>query len=55
MRRMGKIIWILFYIAFVPLLCIRYVSMATGAICKSFCAKNVIHIDDEYDVFDVFA
>ena len=58
---MGKIIWILFYIAFVPSLCIRYVSMATGAICNSFFAKNFIQASDDEDdavkgdVFDAFA
>ena len=57
MRRMGKIIWVLIYIAFIPLLCIRYASIVVNAVLRSF-YRNYMGDDEDVhkgDLFDIFA
>ena len=52
MRRWGKIIWVLFYIAFIPFWCMRYTSILLGAIVKSFVKR---YYDEKLEEFDYFS
>ena len=40
MRRLGKIIWVLFYIMFLPITCIRYTAILLGAVVKDLLTEN---------------
>ena len=57
MRRMGKIVWVFIYIALIPLLSIRYASIALNTIFRSISRYFMGNDDDvnEGDLFDVFA
>ena len=57
MRRMGKIVWVFIYIAFIPLLSIRYASIVVNAVLRSFVRKYMGDNEDvhEGDLIDIFA
>ena len=44
MRRMGKVVWVLIYICFVPLLAMRYTALMLSAIVKDLLYTNDIDI-----------
>ena len=52
MRRMGKIVWIFFYIAFLPLICLRYTSIAIGGVVKGLVED---YTDPKPDLLSIFS
>lgn len=40
MRRLGKIIWVIFYIMFLPITCIRYTAILLSAVVEDILATN---------------
>lgn len=52
MRRFGKIVWIWFYIAFLPLIALRYSAVSLVATILEF-VKKVIDDDSALDAFSV--
>lgn len=55
MRRFGKIVWIFFYIAFIPLLSIRYSSIVIASALESLFFVRLEKPDSEPDVMDTIA